>query len=160
MKRALVLTAFLTVPSLAFAQAGEPLDPACETLLSAKAAEKLTGLSGLKLVGRNAVKFAGGTCNYVRAKGQEDQLLFLVTIDRGGGAEKNWPQRYGEKSMYRSKKKLTGMGDEAFSSMNAIVVKKGQDVLSIGAFVDFKTGKPLVAEDKVVAVAKDAVARL
>jgi hypothetical protein len=153
----LLLPAFLVLlSSTAVAQVPEPLDPRCEKLLPAAEAQKLTGISPLQLVGRFQVESAGGNCNYVKG----GKLVFLLTLDTGGGAEKAWRRRYSENPLYRTKKMVPGLGSEAFFAMDALFVRKGNDAASFGSFMDMKTFKPILDQAALVAVAKSVVGKL
>ena len=150
----------LATSALCLAQTPEPLDPRCDKLLPASAAEKAASVSPLKVVGRFQVKYAGGNCNYVN---KDQKLVFLVTLDSESRPDKRQElfERYKSGSaMGGALSPVPGVGDEAFANKDGLVFRKGDSVVSLGRFTDFETGKPRLSDAGRVAVAKALAAKL
>jgi hypothetical protein len=159
MIRAATLLA-LTTSALALAQTPEPLDPRCDKVLPVSAAEKATGLSPLKVVGRFQVKYAGGNCNYVN---KSEKLVFLVTLESESQPDnraKLFARTKGGSAMGGALSPVPGVGEEAFANNDALVFRKGDFVVTLGRFLDLATGKPLLSDAARLEVAKALAAKL
>lgn len=147
----------MLVPSgPAHGQGDAAIDPACEKLLPVAAVAKASGQSDLKLIAYNPAVGAGGTCNY--ASGGQTMIL-LVTLDRSARPERF--ERYKKDRMYRKDQKpISGLGDEAFSSGETIVVaRRGKTFVALSAFkkIDPKTakiGKPYLTREQLIDLAR------
>ena len=117
--------------------------------------EKVSGLTGVKLVPRDPAKGAGGDLNFV---GPEGKLLLMV--------------RFGTAALYDTVRKGTtyhalvpGLGDEAFdappgASQYALYVKKGTKAISVTAYASTtKPYGPRLTMDQLKAIASVILSR-
>lgn len=154
MLRAVVVAALVAGAPLASAS---EIDPLCERVLSPVEAEALVGVKPLALVGPSKAKLATGTCNYATPNGDgERKLVFLVSVSHGTTA-KDFEQLRGVAIKPR---KAEGIGDQAFTAVGVVGFRKGKTLVSLGSFVDQKTGRHRIAEAKLVEVAKVLAGRI
>jgi hypothetical protein len=143
------------VAAAPLAVAGE-IDPLCERVLAPGEAETLAGVKPLVLVGSSQVRFATGTCNYATRNDGERTLVFLVSVSHGASG-KDFEQLRHVAIKPRS---AQGIGDEAFTAMGVVGFRKGKTVVSLGSFVDQKTGKHRVQQAKLIELAKVLAERI
>ena len=151
--RWLAVAALVAVATVA--QANE-VDPLCTRVLAPAEAEELAGVRPLSLVGPSQVRFATGTCNYATKAAGERTLVFLVSVTRTSG-EKEFEQL---KSVAIKPRAASGLGDEAFTAEGVVGFRKGETVVSLGSFVDQRTGKHRVAQVKLLELAKVLAERI
>jgi hypothetical protein len=150
-----VLAAAALAAAAVAAQANE-IDPLCNQVLAPSEAEELAGVKPLALVGPSQVRFATGTCNYATKVGGEKTLVLLVSVTRKSG-EKEFDQL---KSVAIKPHTADGLGDEAFTAEGVVGFRKGETVVSLGSFVDQRTGKHRVTQTKLLELAKVLAARI
>jgi len=153
MVRAVVVFALAAIAPVVFA--GE-IDPLCERVLAPDEAEALAGVKPLALVGASQVRFATGTCNYATRNEGERTLVFLVSVSHGA-SEKDFSQL---RHVAIKPRTAQGIGDEAFTAEGVVGFRKGKTIVSLGTFVDQKTGKHRVQQAKLVELAKVLAARI
>ena len=149
------LAAAAIAAAAAAAQAND-IDPLCTQVLAPAEAEALAGVKPLALVGPSQVRFATGTCNYATKAAGERTLVFLVSVTRSSG-EKEFDQL---KSVAIKPHAAAGLGDEAFTAEGVVGFRKGETVVSLGSFVDQKTGRHRVNQSKLLELAKVLAARI
>jgi hypothetical protein len=153
MRRVLVTAALLVVAAtIAFATQA----PAPDSRLTVAEVEKVAGVTGVKMVSRNAMTGAGGDLNFAGADGK---MLLMV--------------RFATASLYDSVKKgstfnalVPGLGDEAFNAPPgttpyALYVKKGAKAMSLTSFISTtKPYAPRLTMDQLKALAAIVLPRL
>ena len=153
MKRVIAAAALVAAACLARA---EQIDPVCNRILAPTEAETLAGVKPLALVDASQVRFATGTCNYATKAKSERSLVFLVSV-----TQESRPHEFDQfRSISIGPKAAHGLGDEAFTAEGVVGFRKGKTIVSVGSFVDPKTGKHHVAQSKLVELAKVLAARI
>jgi len=150
---------YLAAVALAAAAAvvhANDIDPLCSRVLAPAEAESLAGVKPLALVGPSQVRFATGTCNYATKVAGEKTLVLLVSVTRKSG-EKEFDQL---KSVAIKPHSADGLGDEAFTAEGVVGFRKGETVVSLGSFVDQKTGRHRVNQSKLLELARVLAARI
>ncbi len=144
------LAAGLLVAASTVAQ-GAPasVDPQCQQLLPPAEVEQLTGLKPLKLVGRFQVQYAGGTCNYVVG---EDRLVLLFSVT--AATPKSMEEFRAAAKWAGGAKPLAGLGTEALQANGSLAFVKSKNAVSVGSFMDPRTGAFFVPNDKLLALAR------
>jgi len=130
--------AVMFVTTWAWAQSGVTVNPAYAKLLTPDDVSKLTGLSGVKLISRDASKGAGGDLNFALPNGKP--ILMANFQDA-----KYYAQSKAMKDVYGGE--VQGVGDEAFigkfMGMESILYfRKGTQSVALSSFIDTENGWP------------------
>jgi hypothetical protein len=125
MRRSLV--GLIALVSSVAAPAVAQIDPMCEKRLPVAVVGKAAKLS-IHLIPPDPHKGAGGDCNYAEG----DKMVLMLRLTEGGARDvKSYRGVTGEKNA----KDISGLGDEAFSSGDSIVVaRKGKVVIALSSF--------------------------
>jgi hypothetical protein len=136
--------------------AAADIDPLCVRVLAPDEAESLAGVRPLTLVGSSQVRFATGTCNYATKVEGARTLVFLVSVSKGS-TERDFQAL---RRIAIKPRDASGIGDEAFTAEGVVGFRKGRTVVSLGSFVDQKTGRHRVQQTKLLELAKVLAARI
>jgi len=117
--------------------------------------EKVSGVSGIKLVDKGSLPGAGGSLNF--ALNDKMYAMFVIADMNVYDQWKN-----GEKYIHE---KLSGIGDEAYSAPEGpvqfiVFFRDGSNVASVSSFVNFDTGDPYLNMKQLSELAKIAVGRM
>ena len=148
-RRAAVLLALMAGGALLAAQAPD-------ARLTVADVEKVSGLTGVKQVARNAMTGAGGDLNFT---GPEGKLLLMV--------------KFSTAALYESVKKdpkifhaaVSGLGDDAFdappgSMQYVLYVRKGTQAVSVTTYFSSRPIAPRLTVDQLKAIARVILSRL
>ena len=118
--------------------------------------EKVSGMSGIKLVDKGSISGAGGNLNFATADGKMYAMLVLTDMD----IFDQWKAR--ENYTF---KQLSNIGDEAYSApgggMQFIVFfRKGKSVGSVSSFINLETGHPYLSVEQLSDLARMVVNRM
>ncbi|MFZ6658081.1 hypothetical protein [Undibacterium sp. TJN19] len=125
-------------------------------LLAVADVEKVTGLSGIQVVGKDPAKGAGGELNFANA----DKKLITMVMIQDGSMFDFWKKQYGKDGV-----SIQGVGTEAFhtkpdSAISYIAFKKGNKAIWIQSMGWNKTGKPNLTDAQLAELAKLAASRM
>ncbi|MHB1134468.1 MAG: hypothetical protein ACYC4L_19015 [Chloroflexota bacterium] len=153
-------TAAATTKPAATAAAAAPV---AAKLLTVADVEKATGLTGLKLIDKNAQTGAGGDVNVANKDGE---LILMLALSSSSAFDKmKDDKKY-------STGPVSGVGEGAFGIPNTITngaeplgiaFRKGSQAATLSSFLDMnsaKMSKMLVPYDKMLELAKLVVSRM
>ena len=124
-------------------------------LLTIADIEKVSGVSGIKLVDKGSLPGAGGSLNFAL-----NDKMYAMFVIADMNVYDQW--KTGEKYVHE---KLSGIGDEAYSAPEGpvqfiVFFRKGTKVASVSSFVNFDTGDPYLNIKQLSELAKIAVSRM
>ena len=123
-------------------------------LLTIADIEKVSGVSGIKLVDEGSLPGAGGSLNFAL-----NDKMYAMFVIADMNVYDQW--KTGEKYVHE---KLSGIGDEAYSAPEGpvqfiVFFREGNNVASVSSFVNFETGNPYLSLEQLSDLARVAVSR-
>ncbi len=115
--------------------------------------EAVSRLAGVRAIAKGAVPGAQGAQNFVGADGN---LLLIVSL----GAAKDYRDA---REAFGKRTAIGGLGDEAFHPSDfdhAVYARKGERMVGLGSGLDARTGKSILSQAQLQALAKLVVGRL
>lgn len=124
-------------------------------LLTIADIEKVSGMSGIKLVDKGSLPGAGGSLNFA----MNDKMYAMFVIADMGVFNK-WKTMEGY-----AVDKIPNIGDEAYSAPGGktqfvVFFREGSKVGSVSSFINFDTGDPYLSIEQLSHLAKTAVKRM
>ncbi|HSW55633.1 MAG TPA: hypothetical protein VLH59_11150 [Ignavibacteriaceae bacterium] len=124
-------------------------------LLTIADIEKVSGVSGIKLVDKGSLPGAGGSLNFAL-----NDKMYAMFVIADMNVYDQW--KTGEKYVHE---KLSGIGDEAFSAPEGpvqfiVFFRDGSNVASVSSFVNFDTGDPYLNLKQLSDLARIVAARM
>jgi hypothetical protein len=162
---AIVGSIFLIRLGVAATPGPTPLDPRCEKVLPAAAANRLSGRTDLALYARGAVPAGGGTCNYATPA---KKMVFLVSlIDGKSHAAENFARMKADPAYGANQREVAGLGDAAFtggSNEHLLVIRKGSLLVSVAAMVQMDRGThqmhATLTREQLIAIGREVAGKL
>lgn len=138
-----------------------------DKLLTPADVEKVSGLTGIKLVPRDPSKGAGGDLNFATSDGK---LVLMVLV---GGASLYQPSKAQKGSFHAD---VSGIGDEAFDGPSddsnpfkapggtaepfLLMFRKGTSAITLSTYMNMDAQKLYLSQDKLRELSKTMVSRL
>jgi hypothetical protein len=124
-------------------------------LLTIADIEKVSGVSGIKLVDKGSLPGAGGSLNFAL-----NEKMYAMFVIADMNVYDQW--KTGEKYIHE---KLSGIGDEAYSAPDGpvqfiVFFREGTKVASVSSFVNYETGDPYLSMEKLSDLARIVVSRM
>ena len=124
-------------------------------LLTIADIEKVSGVSGIKLVDKGSLPGAGGNLNFAL-----NDKMYAMFVIADMNVYDQW--KTGEKYVHE---KLSGIGDEAYSAPEGpvqfiVFFREGNNVASVSSFVNFETGDTYLSLEQLSDLARIVAARM